>query len=153
MDATTIFINGVRRYIITALDVKTRFAFAYCFKSLSSNTAKIFFKKLREVAPFEILAVQTDNGAEFHKYFRDYLKSVNITHYYNYPRCPKMNTFVERFNRTIQDQHISWNMHLYYDPEEANQKLMHYLLWYNTEKPHRGIGKVPPLRYFINTYI
>ena len=57
------------------------------------------------------------------------------------------------FNRTIQDQHISWNMHLLYEPDEANQEMMKYLIWYNTEKVHRGIGKVPPLQYFINTYV
>lgn len=153
IDAIELFINGVRRYIITALDVKTRFAFAYCFKTLSSNTAKIFFQKLEEVAPFSIKAVQTDNGKEFHKYFREYLRQRGVIHFFNYPRQPKMNTFVERFNRTVQDQHISWNMHLYHEPDEANQKLMNYLLWYNTEKPHRSIGKVPPLSYFINNYI
>jgi len=64
-----------------------------------------------------------------------------------------MNTFVERFNRTIQDQHISWNMHLYYEPKEANQELMEYLIWYDTKKPHRGIGKPTPLQYFIDNYI
>ncbi len=153
IDAIEIFINGIRRYIITALDVKTRFAFAYCFKTLSSDSARTFFKKLEDVAPFRIKAVQTDNGKEFHKHFREYLKQRNITHFYNYPNTPKMNSFVERFNRTIQDQHISWNMHLYYEPDEANQKLMEYLIWYNTEKPHRGIGKLAPLQYFINNYI
>jgi len=153
VDAIELFINNIRRYIITALDVNSRFAFAYCYKTLSSSTAKDFFQKLEEVAPFQIKAVQTDNGKEFHKYFREYLKQRNITHFYNYPKCPKMNTYVERFNRTIQDQHISWNMHLYYEPEEANKKLVHYLTWYNTEKPHRGIGKVPPLKYFIDNFI
>jgi putative transposase len=30
---------------------------------------------------------------------------------------------------------------------------MQYLIWYNTEKVHRGIGKQPPLRYIINTFM
>lgn len=153
VDAITIFLNGIKRYIITALDVKTRVAFAYSYKTLSSNTAKDFMQRFREVIPFEIKAVQTDNGKEFHKYFREYLKDEKITHYYNYPKCPKMNAYIERFNRTIQDQHISWNMDSLYEPDEANRVMMKYLLWYNTEKPHRSIGKVPPLSYFINTFI
>ena len=153
VDAITIFLDGIVRYIITALDVKSRFAFAYAYKTLSSATARDFVERLREVAPFPISAIQTDNGKEFHKYFREYLRQENITHFYNYPKCPKMNTFVERFNRTIQDQHISWNMHRFYEPEEANRGMMQYLIWYNTEKPHRGIGKVPPLQYFISNYI
>jgi len=32
IDAIEIFLNGVRRYIITALDVKSKFAFAYYHK-------------------------------------------------------------------------------------------------------------------------
>jgi hypothetical protein len=31
--------------------------------------------------------------------------------------------------------------------------LMQYLLWYNTEKPHRAIGNQPPLRYYLDNYI
>jgi len=30
---------------------------------------------------------------------------------------------------------------------------MDYLIWYNTEKVHRSIGKVPPLRYYLNDFI
>lgn len=153
IDAITIFINGIRRYLITALDIKTRFSFAYCYKTLSSNTAKDFMIRFQKVAPFIITHIQTDNGAEFHKYFREYIKSQNIIHFYNYPRTPKMNSFIERFNRTIQDQHVSWNMGELIEPDNFNQGLVKYLIWYNTERPHRGIGKVPPLQYFINNYI
>jgi putative transposase len=153
IDAITIFINGVRRYLITALDVRTRFSFAYCYKTLSSNTAKDFMIRFQKVAPFTITHIQTDNGSEFHKYFREYIKGQNIVHFYNYPRSPKMNSFIERFNRTIQDQHVSWNMNRLEEPNEFNQGLMKYLIWYNTEKSHRGIGKVPPLQYYINNYI
>jgi hypothetical protein len=31
--------------------------------------------------------------------------------------------------------------------------LMEYLLWYNTEKPHRAIGNLPPLRYYLDNHI
>jgi hypothetical protein len=30
---------------------------------------------------------------------------------------------------------------------------MNYLIWYNTEKPHRGIGKLPPLRYYLDNFV
>jgi len=26
-------------------------------------------------------------------------------------------------------------------------------MWYNTEKPHRGIGKVPPLAYYVHNFV
>jgi hypothetical protein len=36
-------------------------------------------------------------------------------------------------------------------PEE--KPLMEYLIWYNTEKPHCSIGKIPPLRYYLDNFI
>ena len=153
IEAITILMDGIRRYIITAIEVKSRFSFAYCYKSLSSNMAKDFMIKFQEVAPFIIKRIQTDNGKEFHKYFREYIKKQNIIHFFNYPRCPKMNKYIERFNRTIQDQYVSWHMNDLYEPQEFNPKLMKYLIWYNTEKPHRSLNKLSPLRYYLNNYI
>jgi len=153
IDAIELFLNGIKRYIITALDVKSRFAFAYCYKTLSSLTARDFLIRFQEVAPFKIIHIQTDNGKEFHKYFREYVKNQQIIHFYNYARQPKMNKYVERFNRTIQDQYISWNMGNLYEPQEFNPDLMKYLLWYNTEKPHRSIGNIPPMLYYITNFV
>lgn len=33
-----------------------------------------------------------------------------------------------------------------------NQKLMEQLIWYNTEKPHRAIGKLLPLLYYLDNF-
>ena len=101
IDAITFFLMGTKRYIITAIDIKTRFAFAYSYKTLSSNSAKDFIGKLQRVSPFEIRAVQTDNGSEFAKHFDTYLTERSITHYWNYPRSPKSNCYIENFNGLI----------------------------------------------------
>jgi hypothetical protein len=29
---------------------------------------------------------------------------------------------------------------------------MQYLIWYNTERPHRSIGCIPPLRYYLDRF-
>ncbi len=39
------------------------------------------------------------------------------------------------------------------EPNDFNMKLMDYLNWYNTEKPHRGVGKLPPLRYYLGHFL
>jgi putative transposase len=153
VDAITLFSLKTKRYIITAIDIKTRFAFAYCYKTLSSQSAKDFIQKLQIVAPFEVKAVQTDNGSEFAKHFDDYLKQSNITHYWNYPNNPKSNCYIENFNGLIQRQYVSYHMDELDDPAEFNQGLISYLLWYNGEKPHRSIGKLPPLLYYVNNFI
>ena len=152
IDTVIKFINGTRRFIMTAIDVESDFAFAYGYKNLSSAVGRDFLKKLQEVAPFEISHIQTDNGLEFEKYFREYLEEEKIIHFHNYPRCPKMNAFVERFNRTIQEQYVNWNlMPFLHDIDAFNKNLMDWLLWYDTKRPHESLGMVSPLRYIVMT--
>ena len=154
IDAIELFIDGIRRYLITAIDIYGKFAFAYAYKSLSSALAKDFMEKLIKVAPFPIAHIQTDNGKEFHKYFAAYVNSQSIIHFYNYPKCPKMNTFIENFNGLIQRQFVDWHyQELKDDVDSFNVDLIEYLLWYNTKKQHSAIGKIPPLRYYVNTLI
>lgn len=153
VDVIEIFYLKLRRYIFTALDVKTAFAFALEYKSKTSLNATDFLQKLIHIAPFAIKRIQTDNGSEFEDYFDRYCQTHHITHFYNYPRHPQSNTHLERFNRTLQDQHVSWHMDELEEPEEFNRGLIEYLLWYNTEKSHKRLGKIPPLRYYVNNFL
>lgn len=152
IDTVSIFVDGLKRYLLTAIDLPTRFAFAYTYKSSSSANATDFLEKLRCVAPFLITRVQTDNGHEFQKHFSQACRQQNLTHYFNYPRHPQSNSHVERFNRTVQEQFAYWHTRLD-EPDAFNRRLMNYLVWYNTEKPHRGIGKLPPLRYYLDNFV
>ncbi len=152
MDTVSIFLEGIKRYLFTAIDVTTRFAFAYAYKSNSSANGKDFLKKFTSVAPFAISRVQTDNGSEFLKHFTQSCREHELVHFFNYPRHPQSNGHLERFNRTVQEQFADLHYESLDEPEAFNRKLMDYLIWYNTEKPHRGIGKVPPLRYYLDKY-
>jgi transposase InsO family protein len=152
VDTVVKFIDGIRRYIMTAIDIESDFAFAYGYKNLSSAVGRDFLKKLQDVAPFKITHIQTDNGLEFEKYFREYLEEEKIVHFHNYPRCPKMNAMIERFNRTIQEQYVNWNlMSLKDDLPTFNKNLMEWLLWYDTKRPHESLGLVSPLKYIVST--
>ena len=153
IDTVSIFVDGLKRYLLTAIDLPTRFAFAYTYKSSSSANARDFLEKLRSVAPFQITRVQTDNGHEFEKHFSQACREQNLAHYFNYPRHPQSNSHLERFNRTVQEQFAYWHTNVLDEPETFNRILMDYLIWYNTEKPHRGIGKIPPLRYYLDNFV
>ena len=153
IDTIAMFVYGLKRYIITAIDLPTRFAFAYTYKSSSSASARDFLGKLMVVAPFKISHIQTDNGSEFHKHFAQACRDQNLVHFFNYPRHPQSNSHLERFNRTIQEQFAYWHTDELDEPHAFNQKLMEYLIWYNTEKPHRSIGKLPPLRYYLDKFV
>lgn len=153
MDTVSILTAGLKRYIFTAIDVRTRFAFAYAYKTVSSANGDDFLRKFLKVAPFAIKRVQTDNGSEFAKHFDDRCSRNGLTHFFNYPKHPQSNACLERFNRTIQEQCINLYIDYLDEPDDFNTKLMDYLIWYNTEKPHRGIGNLPPLRYYLSHFL
>lgn len=151
IDSITHFAAGIKKYLITAVDVNTRFAFACAYPSLNSLAAKDFMGKLLMVTPFKVERIQTDNGREFEKYFRDYVADNKIVHYNTYPKHPQSNGYIERFNRTIQEQYIHNNEHRLDDLNDFNQGLMDYLIWYNTEKPHRGLHLLTPIDHWIKS--
>lgn len=151
-DTMVRFTNGIKRYIVTAIDKEAKFAFAYAYKSHSSDAAKDFMQKFKSVAPVSLTHVQTDNGSEFEKHFHLYLEKSGVIHFNTYPRCPKMNSEIERFNRTLSDAFITQHrMLLAYDTNAFNEKLIDWLLWYNTRRPHWSLGLVSPLRYIVST--
>jgi transposase InsO family protein len=153
MDTVSIFTAGIKRYIFTGIDISTRFAFAYTYKSDSSANGRDFLDKFTKVAPFTVSNVQTDNGSEFSRHFARYCEEKRLIHFYNYPKHPQSNGHLERFNRTVQEQFVEWHIDELDEPAVFNQPLMEYLIWYNTEKPHRGIGKIPPSQYYLDNFI
>ena len=144
------FFDGMKRYIISAIDSKLKFSFSSCYKHLSSRSGKDFFEKLQMVYPLDIKSVQTDNGLEFLGEFDEYLKRQKIPHYFTYPRCPRINGCVERYNRTLREEFLNHNVSLIEDPEQLNLKLAEYLIFYNTERPHKSLGLKSPIDYLLS---
>ena len=149
-DTIVRFTNGIKRYVLTGIDLETEFAFAYGYVSHASKTAADFMQTFKSVAPVSLTHVQTDNGSEFKDHFELYLKREGIVHFHIYPRTPKMNAEIERFNRTLSEAFISKNRHLLaYNLEAFNKALMEWLIWYNTRRPHWSIGLISPMRYIV----
>jgi transposase InsO family protein len=152
LDTIEKFINGDRRYMITFEDIYTRFTFAWATKSHASKAAEEFFGLCLKVFPysFNFLYVLTDNGSEFKKHFSEKLKELHLTHYHTYPKTPRMNAHVERFNRTIQDDWIDWHLYELKDPDAFNNSLMDYLIFYNTERVHCAFqNKLSPIQFML----
>lgn len=142
---------GSRHYVITCEDIHTRFAFAWATKSHASLAAREFFVRCRQVFPFAMNFVLTDNGSEFAKDFTAYLDELKLPHYHTYPRSPKMNAHCERFNRTIQEEFIDYHAGLMEQDQLFSKGLMDYLLWYNTRRVHHAFkNKLSPLQYLMS---
>ncbi len=150
LDTIVKFINGIRRYVITAVDYQARFGFAYGYSSPSSANAADFLAKLQAVAPFTVRHVHHDNGSEFYKHFVIACERSNVVQLWNWPKKPQLNGRVERFNRTAQDEFIDWRLDdLAYDLDNFNHELMDWLLWYNTERPHHSLKLKNPMQHML----
>ncbi len=149
MDTILRFQDGIKYYFYTAIDVRGKFAFCLPRRTLTSANTLDFYQKLIQVIPYKIKSVQTDNGLEFLGFFDAYLEKQNIPHIFTYPRCPKINGVVERFNRSLQEEFIDYNLHLIHNQKMFSLKLADYLLFYNCVRIHKSLGNITPLAYLI----
>ena len=150
IDVIVRFIKSIKRYIVTAVDIESRYSFAICYNRHNSLCARDFIKKMEQAFPYKIKAIQTDNGSEFHKYFMQYLEKRKITHYWNYKGQPYKQGHIEKYNRTIQEEFIDQNEFSLENTNKFNKKLVDWLLWYNTERYHWSLDLTSPVDYLIN---
>jgi len=151
LDTIEKFINGTRWYIITLEDIHSRFGFAWATKSHASLAAKEFFGLCLKVFPYPITFVLTDNGSEFKKHFNEELFRLHLIHFHTYPRTPKMNAHLERFNRTIQEDYVDYHAYELLNPEIFNKGLMDWLIFYNTRRVHHAFkNKYSPVQYMLS---
>ena len=151
LDTIERHIHGCRRYVITFEDIYTRFSFAWATTSHASLAAKEFFGYCLKAFPFPIAFVLTDNGSEFMKHFEQELKRLHLRHYHTYPKTPKMNAHVERFNRTIQEEFVDYHVGELLDVTVFNRKLIDWLIWYNTERVHHAFqNKMTPVEFMLS---
>jgi putative transposase len=102
LDGVLTFVGNKRRYTFTAVDLVSRWAYSKTYASSSSRNGADFLRQLLELAPFPITHIQTDNGSEFMKEFRETVENTAIIHFHNWVKQPKYQGWIERFNRTIQ---------------------------------------------------
>jgi len=152
LDTIEEYFNGNRRYVITCEDLYGRFCFAWATKSHASLAAKEFFEVFLKLFPYPVTFVLTDNGSEFKKHFAEALLELQIKHYHTYPRTPKMNAHMERFNRTIQEEFLNYHKFLLLnDIDQFNSLLMDYLVWYNTKRVHYAFdNKLTPVQVMLD---
>lgn len=150
LDTIEIVIWGRKVYVITVIDLYSRFALAHVTRSHASKAAKEFFDRVRDEFPYEIEHVLTDNGSEFMKDFDAEIRRLHLTHWHTYPKTPKMNAHCERFNRTVKEEFLITRRHLLLEPEKCNKEMATWIGWYNNERPHWGIDLVTPAQYLRN---
>ena len=149
MDTVLRLVDGIKKYFYSVIDTKFKFSLSLPYSKLNSFNTLDFFKKVELVYPLTIKSIQTDNGLEFLGVFDHYLKKRNIPHFFIYPRCPRINGVIERYQRTLQEEFINPNLYLIHNPKLFNDKLTQFLLFYNIERPHKSLGLKSPMEYLV----
>ena len=142
--------DGIKTYFFNAIDARMRFAVSLPYKQLSSRNMVDFLERFRQVYPSVIRVWQSDNGSENLGRFEDALRGAEIPHYFSYPRCPKINGHIERYNRTLQEEFLYAHQDLLLtDLPLFGQRLANWLIFYNGERPHQALGLKSPLEFFV----
>jgi transposase InsO family protein len=134
-----------RIYVYTLIDVYSRWCYAWATDRISAGKSLDFLKRARILADFEFNCVQSDKGSEFSQHFSERIK---ILHRHSRIRKPNDNSYVERFNRTLQEEcldKLPVNVRIF------NRILPTYLNYYNAERLHMGINFKTP-NYLINCF-
>lgn len=125
-----------RTYLYTLIDVYSRWSYSEHHQILSQNIAADVIRRGQAYAGFHFACVQADNGPEYGRQFEELLKARDTVVRHSRVRRPNDNAFVERFNRSIQEECTGS-----YCPVNTNlqSKVLAYLAYYNQERLHLGL--------------
>jgi len=140
VDTIHLMINDCQRiYVYTMIDVYSRWTYALATDRINTRKSIEFLKRAKNMAPFEFRCIQSDHGSEFSQHFSERIK---ILHRHSRVRKPNDNSYLERFNRTLQDECLR---DLPNNVKIFNKALPDYLKYYNTERLHMGINFKTPI--------
>lgn len=145
IDCVHVMISKTKTIFVTIIDLATKVAYAEAVQAASAKNTSLVLSHFMNLHNIKVHTIQTDNGSEFLGSFHDYLESMGINHLFSYPRSPRINGVIERFNRTFQEEHVERTMEWWCDKESATTKLTKYLEWYNFVRPHASLGYQTPM--------
>lgn len=139
VDTIHLMLNEKKRiYVYTLIDVYSRWTFAWAVDRINTKRSIEFLKRAKIISGFKFNCVQSDHGSEFSQHFSERIK---ILHRHSRVRKPNDNSYLERFNRTLQEECL---YKLPINVKVFNRALPGYLNYYNTERLHMGINFQTP---------
>lgn len=150
LDAIVIYWNGMKRYILTAIDTVSKIPFARMYTSKNSRNAADFLQRMFYLLDGSFLNALHDNGSEFHKEFIEACRKLRIEQYWSRTHTPTDNPVNERFNRTLEEEFIDLG-NFDPDPVQFNRKLTEWLIEFIFIRPHQALGYDTPWQFYQKT--
>ena len=139
-------LGGRMIYQFTAIDVLTKRRVLRFYSSLLSKNGADFLRICLKEFPFQIRAIQTDNGKEFLKDFDRLCKELNLPHYFIEARHPKQNTYVENSHGSDEREfYLQGNVDK--NIEAMNESLERWEHDWNYIRPHAALNYLTPDEY------
>ena len=147
--------DGTKAKALTGVDDHSRFcvsAFLMPRESSRRVCEGLALAMRRHGVPQEVL---TDNGKVFtgrfnrpvvEVLFDRVLRENGVTHRLTQPRSPTTTGKVERFHRVLRAEFDT--ARVFKTLAAAQAELDEWVAYYNTERPHQGIGMVPPVERY-----
>lgn len=96
--------------------------------------------------PLPVRAIQVNGGSEFQADFETECQRRDLRLFVLPPRCPKLNGWVERAQRTHSEEfHEITDFSL--EMVTLKQELLAWEHTYNTIRPHQSLGYLTPLQF------
>ena len=137
-----------REYLFVAIDDYSRALFTDILPNKTQSSGAQFLENAIRAFPFQFEVVYSDNGGEFkgsqaHAVVKT-CQTYGICQQFTKPRTPKTNGKAERVIKTLLNEWF--RQQRFSSPEQRRQSLYQYVVYYNQERSHQGIGNLTPLQ-------
>jgi hypothetical protein len=151
LDGVKVYWAGQKLLFLTAMELKTRWAWVKIVPTFSSFHARLFLEEIMQKLAFPLHSIHTDNGSEFKALFDAAVVHLKLTHLWSPPRSPKIHSHIERFNGTLQSEFIDYHVDTaMFEPQTFRQQLETWVNWYNIQRPHHSLKLLTPKQYLLN---
>ena len=148
IDFSYIRVCGIYYYFISVMDGYSRKILYWMLcESMEGLWAEIAVAKTKEKYPDSNPRIITDNGSQFiSKDFRELTELLEIEHTFTSPAHPQSNGKLERFHRTLKNEHV--RACAYFSYEDAKERMGRWIEYYNNQRLHSALLYLPPEEVF-----
>jgi transposase InsO family protein len=147
--------KDTREYLFVGIDDFSRELYVAIMPDKTQYSSEAFLKQVLEECPYTIEQVYSDNGTEYRGRLEDHAFMKLCTEHmieqrFTRVRTPRTNGKAERVIRTLMDM---WHTKtVFKDRNHRKKELIRFVNYYNTVKPHSGIGGRTPMEQLINYF-